>query len=68
MNKFDIVVRVGEDGALVHVYPFPVSGNSTDDWIKTVKETSKGTDKFFVLRGVNQVGLEKESIKVEKTD
>lgn len=65
MNKFDVVIRVNEDGELVHVYPFPVSGAATDDWIRTVKETSKGTDMFYVIRANVEV-LDDGNVKVEK--
>ena len=64
-NSFDVVIRVNESGALVHVYPFPVSGSATNDWVKTVIETSKGTDKFYVICA-NAGMLDTGTVKVDK--
>ena len=63
--KFDVVIRVSEKGELVHVYPFPVSGKATDEWIETVRETSKGTDVFYVIRADAEMLLA-GNIKVDK--
>jgi hypothetical protein len=63
--KFDVVIRVNEKGELVHVYPFPVSGVATKDWVKNVIDTSKGTDSFYVIR-VDKEMLDEGDIGVER--
>jgi hypothetical protein len=62
---FDVVVRVTEYGELVHVYQFVPSGSAANEWVEKVRSTSKGTDRFFILRGLTMEGLDANVVKVE---